>query len=112
MHDNNPFKAQRVKIVHTYRDLSGHNGTVTTSSQTMQQLTGSAISARIGALFVVNVGNGLLYIEPAGSAGPDSFPVPPGSYYELCGRGDELELAQFYSPSSTTIGIMYREVYQ
>ena len=110
--DNNPLAAQRVKLVHTYHDVSGHNVTVSGTSATMATLTGATITDNIGSLFVSNVGNGMLYVEPESSAGPDSFPIPPGAFYELMGRADELRLSSFYSTGSTTMAVMYREVYQ
>ena len=110
--DNNPLMAQRVKMVHTYRDISGHNGAPTSTSATITTLTGAAITDDIGAIFCTNVGNVVMYAEPAGTAGTDSFPIPPGGYWEFCGTAAELQLAQIYCASTTTAGFMYREVYQ
>jgi len=111
-HDNNPLKAQRVKVVHTYRDISGHNATVTSSTTTISAITSAAIVENIGAIFVANVGNGILYAEPAGTAGKDSFIIPPGTHYEFKGRADELQLVQLYASPSTLVTFMYRQVYQ
>jgi len=112
MHDNNPLKAQRVKVVHNYRDVSGHNATVNGSTSTITTLTGAAIGDRIGSLWVANVGNGLLYAEPNGTAGQDSFIIPPGGYYDFRGRADELREVQLYASPTTIVTIMYRQVYQ
>ena len=112
MHDNNPLKAQRVKVVHTYRDISGHNANTESATRTITTLTGAPIGERIGSIFVANVGNGMLYAEPNGTAGPDSFMIPPGAHYDFMGRADELELVQLYASPTTVATFMYRQVYQ
>ena len=108
--DNNPLAAQRVKVVHTYRDVSGHNAAIGSTS-TITALTGAAIIDTIGAVWIANVGNAVMYLEPQGTAGADSFPIPPGGFRLLTGRADELQLAQLFS-AGTTAGFMYMEVYQ
>jgi hypothetical protein len=92
--------------------VSGHNSTVGESTTTIESATGAAIGESIGAVFVVNVGNGMLYGETNGTAGSDSFPIPPGAYYEFKGRQDELQSVQLYASPSTLVGFMYRRVYQ
>jgi hypothetical protein len=111
-HDNNPLKAARVKNVHNYRDVSGHNASLTATPTTIETLLGVAIADNIGRIDVWNVGQGVLFIEPAGTAGADSFPVPPGEKYPLMGRADELRLVQLFACPNTDIGLMYKKVYQ
>jgi hypothetical protein len=111
-HDNNPLMAQRVKVVHTYRDISGHNAIIDAVSRTVETYTGATITARVGSIYIVNVCDGVLYLEPRGTAGPDSWLMPPGAYYELKGRADELQDAHICARPDTQISIMYREVYQ
>jgi hypothetical protein len=110
--DNNPLAAQRVKQVHNYRDVSGFNESVDNRSATIVSWTGANISDNIGAVLMSNVGNGILYLEPSGTAGLDSYPIPPGGFYLLCGRADELRLAHICAAPDTIVGFMYKQVYQ
>lgn len=85
------------------KDDSSLEVTVTTSSQTLEELLGTALPADVLAV-TVNVGGATIRYNPAGAADATHAALP--SVYTLCGTKAVLDVAEFYAASSLAMGVI------
>jgi len=99
----NDLNVHRVSAVEYTKDASAEEVTVTTSTQTLEELLGVALPDDVLAVTLVPLTNAIRY-NPAGAADATNSLLP--SVYTLYGTKTVLDVTELYAGSNLTMGVI------
>jgi len=104
--------AQAVLVIDHLSDYKVHRVTVTTASQSLADLIGSALQDGVGEVEIVNYGGGTVYYQSTGNAAASTdLAILNNGSYTAKGPKDELDRIEMIAGSSIVVHLIERTAY-
>jgi len=97
------FPCRRVAPVEYLKDVASYKVTVTNSSETLEELIGSALPEKTLACTLV-IGDNAVRYNPVGEADATNSTLP--TVFTIYGNKATLDTAEFYASSNVDIGVI------